>query len=159
MTTTTTRIAELSDAQAIRTLALVLDHDKPLPDPTWLRDLDTRAREAATEPEPDLAELTTLEPVPPGELARATLTYLTDTRPDLAPVIDRALTLPAEDTSRFDPATLAIGALVLLALQTEIELTRSDKGRWRFHFRKRPLSDATLSQLLSQLLANLLPPP
>lgn len=158
MTTTTTRIAELSDAQAIRTLALVLDHDKPLPDPTWLRDLDTRAREAATEPEPDLAELTTLEPVPPGELARATLTYLTDTRPDLAPVIDRAIALPIDNT-KFDPATLAIGALVLLALRTEIDLTRSDKGRWRFRLHTKPLSDSALGQLLSQLLTNLLPPP
>lgn len=141
MTSTATPIADLSDPQAIRILALVLDYDRALPDPAWLRDLDSRAREAVIDP--DLAELAYLGPVTSGELARLTLAYLTDARPELASVVDRAAALPAEASSRFDPASLAVGALVLLALQTEVELARSEKGRWRFRFHKRPMADST----------------
>ncbi len=160
-----TRIADLSDPQAIRILALVLDYDRPLPDPSWLADLDTRLREAATDPDPDSAladltdftSLTASAPVTSGALARATLAYLLDTRPALVPVLDRALALSVDDTSRFDPATLAIGGLVLLALQTEVELTRSERGRWRFRFHKQPMRDSAFGQLLGKLLTHILP--
>lgn len=157
MTSNATPIADLSDPDAIRILALVLDYDRALPDPAWLRDLDSRAREAVIDP--NLAELAYLGPVTAGGLARETLTYLTDTRPELASVVEHAAALPAENKSRVDPGMFAIGALVLLALQTEVEVNRSEKGRWRFRFHKKPMADSTLGQLIGRLITYLLPPP
>jgi hypothetical protein len=59
----------------------------------------------------------------------------------------------AEDTTRFEPATLAVGGLVVLALQTEVTLSRDTAGRWRFRLHKKPMSDSTLGRLLSKLLS------
>jgi hypothetical protein len=87
-----------------------------------------------------------------GDLARATLTHLSATRPELAPVIDRAVRL-ADDTTRFEPATLAVGGLVLLALQTEVKVERNTAGEWQFRLHKKALRDSTLGRLLGQLLA------
>jgi len=41
----------LTDLQAIRVLALVVDHHAPLPDPTRLRELDTALADAADDPD------------------------------------------------------------------------------------------------------------
>lgn len=65
-----------------------------------------------------------------GDLARATLSHLAITRPQLGPVIDRATRL-ADDDTRFEPAMLALGGLVPLALHTEIKIQRSTTGEWR----------------------------
>jgi len=51
------------------------------------------------------------------------------TRPELTLVIDHAVRL-ADDTTRFEPATLAVGGLVLLALQTEVRVERNTAGEW-----------------------------
>ena len=99
--------------------ALVVDHHAPLSDPVRLRDLDTALARADDHPDLQPYHRPGTPPPSDGDLARATLTHLATTRPDLAPVIDRAAHL-AEDTTRFEPATPAVGALVLLALQTEV---------------------------------------
>lgn len=109
----------LTDQQAVRVLALVVYHHAPLPDPVRLRDLDTALARADDHPDLQPYHRPGTPPPSDGDLARATLTHLATTRPDLTPVIDRAVVL-AEDTTRFEPATLAVGALVLLALQTEV---------------------------------------
>ncbi|MGH3826299.1 MAG: hypothetical protein ACRDQX_03870 [Pseudonocardiaceae bacterium] len=67
-------------------------------------------------------------------------------------MIDRAVRL-AEDTTRFEAAMLAVGALVLLALQTEIKVDRNTAGKWQFRPHKKALSDSSLGRLLGQLLA------
>ena len=54
---------------------------------------------------------------------------------------------------RFDPLTLAVGGLVILALQTEVTLERDKAGRWRFRMRKQPMKDSTLGSLLGKLVA------
>jgi hypothetical protein len=135
----TPAVQELTDTEAITALALVLDHDHQLPDPTRLKDLDTAAGQAATHPgdDPDTLRVDPTEgPVDAGDLARATLTYLNQTRPDLTPVITQAIqiaTTPADaGATRFDPLSLTVGALVVLALQTEITLDRDTSGKWHF---------------------------
>ena len=138
--TSAATIDTLTDLQAIRVLALVVDHHAPLPDPTRLRELDTALAHAADDP--DLRPYLRPGTPPPshGDLARATLTHLSATRPELAPVIERAVRL-ADDTTRFEPAALAVGGLVLLALHTT--------GEWHFRLHKKALRDSTLGQLLA----------
>lgn len=65
----------------------------------------------------------------------------------------------AEDSTRFEPATLALGGLVLLALQTEIKVERNTTGEWRFRLHKKAMRDSTLGRLLGQLLAFYTKPP
>jgi hypothetical protein len=48
--------------------------------------------------------------------------------------------------------TLAVGALVLLALRTELRLEHNTGQGWKFQLRTRPLSDSAVGQILGQLL-------
>jgi hypothetical protein len=143
----------LTDQQAIRVLALVVDHQAPLPDPTRLQELQAALSHAAHN-DPDLRSYHRPDTSPPteGDLARTTLTYLAAARPDLGPVINRAMRL-GEDTTRFEPATLALGGLVLLALQTEMKIDRNITGQWTIRLHKKAMKDSTLGRLLGQLLA------
>ena len=100
---TSATIDALTDLQAIRVLALVVDHHTPLPDPTRLRELDTALAHAADDPDLRPYHRPGARPPGHGDLARATLTHLSATRPELALVIDRAVHL-ADDTTRFEPA-------------------------------------------------------
>jgi hypothetical protein len=155
--TTTQTITALTDPHAVDVLALVLDREGRLPDPTRLRQLDTQAAQAATTPDPDLGLAGVTAAVSPGDLARATLTYLHATRPDLAPVIDHAITLTTnspEPGTRIEPLTTAVGALVILALQTDVQLERTTTGKWRFKVHKKAMSDNTLGKLLTQLIGS-----
>jgi len=150
--TSAATIDALTDLQAVRVLALVVDHHAPLPDPTRFRELDTALAHA--DDDPDLRPYRRPGTPSPshGDLARATLTHLSATRPELAPVIDRTVRL-ADDTTRFEPATLAVGGLVLLALHTEVKVERNTAGEWQFRLHKKALRDSTLGRLLGQLLA------
>ena len=152
MTSLDATISALSSQQAIRVLALTADHTAPLPDPAQLSATDRNLRDAL----PDSADLDEYAPPAdqdgdPGDLARATLTHLAATQPDLVPVITQAITM-ADDTTRFEPATLAVGALVVLALQTDVKLTRSAQGKWSFTVHKQAMRDSTLAQVISKLL-------
>jgi hypothetical protein len=92
-------------------------------------------------------------PPEPWDLARATLQHLAATRPDLAPVITRAASDPGRHTR--DPVTLTVAALVVIALQTEVKLTRTNQGRWSFTLRKYPMRDSGLAQVITKLLGYL----
>lgn len=144
-------IEALTDQQAVQALALVADYRGTVPDPAGLRELDRRLREAGDDPE--LAGYATPDgEVSDGELARAALTHLARI-PEHAETVRRAVSIAATDTTRFiEPATLAIGGLVLVALQTEIELTRTSTGRWRLRIHKTAISDSTLGKVLSALV-------
>ncbi|MGH3814069.1 MAG: hypothetical protein ACRDUV_16725 [Pseudonocardiaceae bacterium] len=65
----------------------------------------------------------------------------------------------ARNTTRFEPATLAVGGLALLALQTESRIDRNAAGEWQFRLHKKALRDSTLGRLLEQLLALYTNPP
>jgi hypothetical protein len=154
------RIAALPDLEAPRVLALVLEQNQRVLDPLAWRHTQTRLREAVTDPQ---LQAHFAEPAAPRptqtELARTALAYLAETHPQLRPLIDRAIHLPpAAPTERLDPATLAIGALVLLALQTEVKLERNPTGKWTFRFHKQPLRESTLGTLLAKLIATYGPP-
>jgi hypothetical protein len=146
-------IAALTDDDAIRVLADTADYQDRLPDPAELRTLETGLRDAATD-DPKLAGYaqpgTTVDA---GDLARATLVHLAVTCPDLIPVITRAIEDPGYAIR--EPVSLTVGALVVLALQTEVKLTRNAQGRWTFTVHKHPMRDSTLGQVISKLLAYL----
>ena len=149
------RIADLDDEQAITVLAAVATRRGYHPDPTTAGQQDQHLREALTQPE----ITTTLTPTPTsqGDLARTALTHLATTDPDTATLVDRALQLPT--SGERDPVLLfGIGALVLYAFHTDIDLRRDPDKGWSFHFHTTALSDSTIGKLLGQLLGSYLGP-
>ena len=152
MTRVSNAIAALTDDEAIRVLADTADYENRLPDPAQLRAIETGLREAANDTGlADYAQPDTTADA--GDLARATLLHLAATRSDLVPVIARAIEDPGHVAR--DPVTLAVGALVVLALQTEVKLGRNAQGRWTFTVHKHPMRDSTLGQVITELLAYL----
>jgi hypothetical protein len=151
MTSITDTIEALTGEEAIRVLADTADYQHRLPDPAELRALETGLRDATTD-NTGLADYARPgATADAGDLARATLLHLAAARPDLAPVITRAIDDPGYAAR--DPVTLTVGALVVMALQTEVKLTRNTQGRWTFTVHKHPMRDSTLGQVISKLLA------
>lgn len=142
-----TDIASLSDVEAVRVLALMVDRASPLPDPAHQREIESRLRQAAEQPDTEQAG----GPVSAGDLARAALHHLATT-PDNAALIAHATQMQPQQ-SRFDTATLLIGALVVLALTTEVDLSRNEDGRWKLHIHRQAMRDSTLATLISKLMA------
>ena len=149
MTSLTATIAALDDATAVQVLADVADYQAPLPDPAQLRAIETGLRQA-TATDPALTSYTDPgAPAGAGDLARATLQHLA-ARPDLATVITRAIQDSGHPTR--DPVTLTVAALVVIALQTEVKLSRDPKGHWAFTIHKHPMRDSALGQVITKLL-------
>ena len=67
----------------------------------------------------------------------------------LVPVITRAIDHPGYAVRA--PVTLSVGVLVVLALQTEVKLTRNPQGRWTLTVHKHPMRDSALGQVISKL--------
>ncbi|MDG6106466.1 hypothetical protein Daura_27100 [Dactylosporangium aurantiacum] len=146
MTASLPDVADLTDPEAVRLLTLVADHGTALPDAGQLRQIGSRLREAAAvDEQPGPAA-----PVTAGDLARAALEYLAGS-PEHRQVVARAASIPADGT-RFEPATLAVGALVVIALQTEVKFSRDERGRWRLEVHKQAMRDSTLVSLITKLL-------
>lgn len=147
------RIADLEDARAVKLLALVLEQDGRILDPLGWRQQQAGLREAASDPALSALKVDIVSPSD-GDLARTALIYLAESEPRLTPVLVHGLSLPAEQmTERFDPITLSVGALVLLALQTEVTLEHDEGGRWHFRLHKQPMKESTLGALLGKLIA------
>jgi hypothetical protein len=153
MTSITGAIAALTGTEAIRVLADTADYQNRLPDPAELRAIETGLRDAATGDTELTGYAQPGATADAGDLARATLVHLAATRPDLGPVISRAIEDPGYAVR--DPVTITVGALVVMALQTEVKLTRNAQGRWTFTVHKHPMRDSTLGQVISKLLAYL----
>jgi hypothetical protein len=146
------RIADLEEARAVELLALVLQQDGRVLDPLGWRQREAGLREAASDPA--LSALKVDISPSDGDLARTALIYLAESQPRLTPVLVHGLNLPAEQmTERFDPITLSVGALILLALQTEVTLEHDEGGRWHFRLHKQPMKESTLGTLLGKLIA------
>jgi hypothetical protein len=152
-----TAIAELSDLEAIRSLALVANYQGLGSDPADQAQVEDHLREALSDPK--LAAYTphTTTYLNDGELARRTLSCLIEQGPAPAQLVDQAIDLAKGPGERFDLPTLAIGGLILAALQTEVELERSPEGNWRFRLHKQPMRESTLGQLLTALIARFTP--
>jgi len=140
----TNAIQSLSDAQAVRALRQYVRGLGQDTDPAAAEHL----REAAAEP----ALAVYLDPadhdIDDGALARAALAHLALSQPR---AVEDAIEA-AETVTTYDPLTIAVGGLVIVALQTELELTRDEEGRWRLRIHKQAMRDSTLSKLLTKLI-------
>jgi hypothetical protein len=145
-------IADLSDPQAIQALALVAEHRGLDSDAAAWADLqEAHLSEAVSDPALAAYRLPTATHPTDGEVARQTLSYLAEQGE--APAVEQAIDLATGPAERFELATLAVGGLIVAALQTEIELERSPEGQWRFRLHKQPMREATLGRLLTALIA------
>jgi hypothetical protein len=143
------RVAELPDEQAVAALALVLERQGRHVDLFSWRETEPRLREALARP--DVREVAAPErDARPGEAARVALAYLAG-RDDTRALVEHAIAIPPR-ADRFDPATLAIGALVLMAFHAEIELSHEPGEGWRFRFKTKPLKESTIGKALGQLM-------
>lgn len=144
-------IAALSDHDALTTLAIIATRHGLPNDPDSLTTLNERIRQAATHPPPDGLNP---QPAPPAHLARTALTHLAadPTRHD---EVARALQLTHQPNQRFEPATLAVGALILFAFHADIDLRKDPDTGWHFHLKTSPLPESTIGQILSQLLGHI----
>jgi hypothetical protein len=139
-------IANLSDDRAISALALALQRRGQTVDPFAAPDTETNLREALHQP--DVAGSVSVDPdATPGALARTALLHLADQDDAL---VARAISI-GPHAERFDPITLSVGALVLMAFHADINLERDPDKGWTFHFRTKPLNDSTIGKLLGQL--------
>lgn len=139
-------IAALDDERALRALEIVVFQDRA-PSPGQLPTSE-ELTEAATATDPTPFETAAVsEP----DLARAALTYLA-TQPDRVSDVRKAIDLSADATTRIEPVTLIVGGLIVLALQTQISLSRDPQGHWRFTFHKHAMKDSTLGTLLGKLI-------
>jgi hypothetical protein len=156
-TTPAAAVAALPDADAVRVLAAVADYQARIPDPAELTALDSGLREALATGGAGLAGYSPVEDpdIGPGDLARTALKYLAATRPELVPVITGAIGSPGPALR--EPVTVAAGVLLVLALQTEVKLSRDSRGRWAFTIHKHPARESALGQVISKLLAAYLP--
>ena len=144
------QIAGLSDRQAVATLALVLERQGHTVDPFAWKETEPGLRQALTQP--DVTSVASTDPTATsGELARTTLTYLADHDADTGELVERAISIPPS-ADRFDPATLAVGALVLMAFHAEIDLKHDPDKGWTFRFHTKPLKDSTIARMLGQLI-------
>lgn len=158
-------ITEIPNEDAVRVLALLLDHRRRLPDPSAARQAAQRLD--ALRASPDLLVAVDDEgteasegapllrrgaaPTEP-ELARAALSHLVHADPELAAVLPRAIALAeAPAAERLDPLTLGIAGLVLAALMTEVDWSRASTGQWKLRVHKRALQDATVATLIRGL--------
>lgn len=141
------RIATLPDSHALATLAAVAQRHGLTFDAGTIITLDQRIGQALAQPQlrPHLPATGT--PLSDGDVARAALTHLAASH---ARDIEQALSVP-EPHQRFEPATLALGALVLFAFHSDIELRRDPETGWYFHFKVTPLPHTTIAQILGRL--------
>jgi hypothetical protein len=122
------RIAHLDDQQAPLVLQLLVEHDRlNVPADDW-DSARHHLKEAIA-----VSGLDTYRPSQDttysnGDLARSALLYYAESHPGAINTIDEAIIYATGPAERFDIATLALGALVLAALQTEIKLERNTQG-------------------------------
>lgn len=151
------RIHELSDPRAVSLLEMVLRQAGLSPEPLADDMVKERLRQAFTQP--DLAQLQ-LGPLPKkvashGELARATLVYLAEEKQGFQAIVEQALSLELqqEQAPLRDSGMLILGALVLLALRTDLDIRKDPDKGWYFHVKVKSLKDAPVNKVLSLLYA------
>lgn len=92
-----------------------------------------------------------------GDLARAALHYHAESGKDSADVIDQAIAYASEPRERFGLETLALGALVLAVLQTDVKLSNKN-GRWSFEVHKKAMSDSALAKVITAFIGHFVNP-
>jgi hypothetical protein len=153
METLSEHIDNLDDQAAMAVLELVLRRAGLAPDPFATDQPEDQLREALRQP--DLPSFASPQVTPPsdGDLARATLLYLAAQdatfRTAIAHVVSRSP--GASDAPTRDVGTFALGALVLLAMRTDLELRKQPGKGWYFDFKLKPLPTSALGKVLTML--------
>jgi hypothetical protein len=156
MTDTEAVIAGLDDARAIAVLQLVLDRQGVLTDAADLR----REQDHLAEALPGALSEGLAEPEPgatAGDLARTALAHLAATGQVSQGLIAQAAAIEPGPGER-ELVTFAVGALVLLAFRTELQLDHDPGQGWKIKVRTRPLSDSAVGKILGQLFGAYLKP-
>lgn len=124
------RIEGLDDEAALRALAAVVDKQGGMLGTQAAAVAESRVSEALGQPE--MAELApdSTAGASDGDVARATLVYLAE-EAGLAPEVERALSMVPSDDERFEPLSMAVGALVLFALRSESSCAGMPSGDGR----------------------------
>ncbi|MFD7862733.1 hypothetical protein [Streptomyces sp. NPDC059783] len=141
------RIRALSDAEAVRALAVLVEDRGLLPS----------AMESAV-PDEELRDSLKAAGVEPGggegedDVARAVLEYLALSGDG---VVGEAVEYVRSPMERFDPVSVSVGVLAVTLLQTEVVVKRDVRGRWSVTVHKRALKDAALAKVLTALLSHL----
>jgi hypothetical protein len=92
-------------------------------------------------------------PVSEGDLARQTLTLLATDPLRREAIVTLAQDVPST-ANQFDAgATIAIGAAVLLVLQTYIRFERDKDGKWSVEIRKDPTDNELLKPVVAKFLS------
>jgi hypothetical protein len=155
MDTLRTTIDQLSDEAAMAALAVVLRREGLGPDPFAPED---QLRQALRQPDLPPLDAPPSPPATDGEVARATLHYLAERDASFrAAIQDIAVRggMPAEIPIR-DAGLYTLGALVLLAMHADVELRKKPRKGWYFHFKIKPLPDATIGKVLRLLYTKFL---
>jgi hypothetical protein len=151
------RVAALRDEQAVAVLRLVLERRGLTVDPFTAHEQQERLREALAQPE--IADRVAPTAASAGDLARTALAHLLDTDATAADDVDRAIALTADGGRERDLVLVGVGALILFAFSTDMDLAYDREKGWRFRFKRRGLSDSAVGKMLSELLGNLTPKP
>jgi hypothetical protein len=148
------QVGELPDTATVEALRQIVEKRDGFA--TWLPPLfphtDRQIRDLLIESLPE-GNVAGDRNVSEAAVARATLEYLAaqaSTTED-ARLIKEALTV-APTVARLDPFTIAVGAVVLIALRTEVEAEYTPKKGWHLHFKVKPMSDSALVKVLTLLL-------
>jgi hypothetical protein len=148
-----TRIDSLDDEHAILVLRVVAAYSRmPVPTDDWAS-AEGHISEAIAASGLDRY-------IPPrgtsysgGDLARAALHYYAESVQDSTDAVGQAISYANEPGERFGLETLALGALVLAVLQTDIKLSNKD-GRWKFEVHKKAMSDSALVKVITAFIGN-----
>jgi len=155
METLDVQILSLTEQAATAALELVLRRAGLTPDPFAADHPHDQLRTALHQT--DLLSLRDIPAQPPsdGDIARMTLLYLAERDTSCRAAIEHLVAHspdPGTAVTR-DAGSFMLGALVLLALHTDLELRKQPDKGWYFHVKVKPLPASTLSKLLSMLYA------
>ena len=134
---------------SVRTLALALDFIKPIPDGIILSNLEETLKRAIQEGAID-AYRRNESGLTQADVADAGLRYLAVSYEDGANAIAKANATSIE-RDRFDLATLAVGGLIVLLVQSELRLKRTSQGKWTIEFVKTPLRGSALADVVTKI--------
>jgi hypothetical protein len=155
METLDAQILSLTEQDATAVLELVLRRSGLTPDPFAADHPHDQLRAALYHT--DLLSTRDIPAQPPsdGDIARMTLLYLAERDASCRAAIEHLVAnSPDSDTAvTRDAGSFMLGALVLLALHTDLELRKQPDKGWYFHVKVKPLPASTLGKLLSMLYA------
>jgi len=148
------RIAALDDEQASQALGLVVeDAQLPAPADDW-DNLESHLGEAIAASDLDLYRPAPGTSYSEGDLARAALIYYAESSRDAASTVRQAIDYATNAGERFDPVTLAVGALAVAVMQTEVKLKRDAQGRWSFELHKKAMRDSALGRVICTFIGH-----